>query len=137
MGRRSRNGHKAITITQQDVRELQLAKAAIRIGIQVLLEANNCSEEEIKEVIIAGAFGTYIDVANAIVIGMLPSLPLARFRQVGNAAGTGARLALISCSKRDEAKSIARQANYIELATFPRFQQIFTHAIYLGSQKVV
>jgi len=123
---------RAIVITQQDVRELQLAKAAIRTGIQVLLEASGHSEEEIQKVIIAGAFGTYIDVASAIAIGMLPSLPLDRFQQVGNAAGTGARLALISLSKRSEAQKIASRVRYIELANVPSFNQTFIQASYLG-----
>ena len=131
-----REGHPAIVITQQDVRELQLAKAAIRTGIQVLLESNGCSEEEIGQVIIAGAFGTYIDVSSAITIGMLPSLPLDRFRQVGNAAGTGARLALISLSKRAESHTIASRAHYIELASSPDFMQTFTEASYLGRYRM-
>jgi len=128
-----RNGRPAITITQQDVRELQLAKAAIQTGIQVLLEAENRSEEDIKQVIIAGAFGTYIDVSSAVVIGMLPSLPLDRFRQVGNAAGTGAKLALLSCGKRTEAQAIARRVGYVELARAPRFMQLFVEATYIRS----
>ncbi|MEA3459553.1 MAG: ASKHA domain-containing protein, partial [Chloroflexota bacterium] len=99
-----RDGRPAITITQHDVRELQLAKGAIRAGIQVLLRARGHSEEKIERVIIAGAFGTYIDVASAVAIGMVPQLPLNRFRQVGNAAGMGAKLALISRTKRIEAQ---------------------------------
>ncbi|MCK4221236.1 MAG: DUF4445 domain-containing protein, partial [Dehalococcoidia bacterium] len=118
--------------TQKDVRELQLAKAAIQTGIQVLLEAAGRFQEEIEQVTIAGAFGSYIDVSSAIAIGMLPSLPLSRFRQVGNAAGTGARLALISCSKRAESQAVARDAGYIELATVPNFMQIFTEALNIG-----
>ena len=130
-----RDGRPAITITQQDVRELQLAKAAIQTGIQVLLEAEKRSEEDIKQVIIAGAFGTYLDVSSAVVIGMLPSLPLNCFRQVGNAAGMGAKLALLSCDKRAEAQSIARQVGYIELATAPRFMPTFVEAMYIRSHK--
>jgi len=124
--------HRAIVITQQDVREIQLAKAAIRTGIQALLEANAYEEEKIKKVIIAGAFGTYIDVASAIAIGMLPTLPLERFQQVGNAAGTGARLALISRTKRAAAQKIVSGINYIELASIPGFNQTFMQASYLG-----
>jgi uncharacterized 2Fe-2S/4Fe-4S cluster protein (DUF4445 family) len=121
-----------IVITQQDVREIQLAKAAIRTGIQALLEANGYGEEKIGRVIIAGAFGTYIDVASAIAIGMLPSLPLERFQQVGNAAGTGARLALISRTKRAAAQKIVSRVNYIELASVHGFNQTFMQASYLG-----
>jgi uncharacterized 2Fe-2S/4Fe-4S cluster protein (DUF4445 family) len=136
VGEEERDGQSAITITQHDVRELQLAKAAIRAGIQVLLEANGCSEDEIKQVIIAGAFGTYIDMASAVAIGMLPSLPLNRFRQVGNAAGMGAKFALISLSKRAEAQVIASQIKYIELGSAPNFEQTFIQASYLGQYRV-
>jgi uncharacterized 2Fe-2S/4Fe-4S cluster protein (DUF4445 family) len=132
-----RAGGAAITITQHDVRELQLAKGAVRTGIQALLEANRLSNEDIDEVIIAGAFGSYIDVSSAIAIGMLPSLPLERFRQVGNAAGTGARLALISRVQRLEADSIARRVRYIELAAVPNFQDLFSQAMYLGEYRVL
>jgi uncharacterized 2Fe-2S/4Fe-4S cluster protein (DUF4445 family) len=126
----------AITITQHDIRELQLAKASIRTGIQVLLEANNCSENQIREVIVAGAFGTYINVASALIIGMLPSLPLGRFRQVGNAAGMGAKLALVSSAKRAEAQSLAARIKYIELGTAPNFNQTFIQASYLGQYRI-
>ena len=83
-------------------------------------------------VIIAGAFGTYIDVANAIAVGMLPRLPLDRFEQVGNAAGMGAKLALISKSMRNEAKAMAGRVGYVVLATAPRFMQVFSQSMYLG-----
>jgi uncharacterized 2Fe-2S/4Fe-4S cluster protein (DUF4445 family) len=131
-----RDGHPAVVITQQDVRELQLAKAAIRTGIQVLLETNACSEEEINRVIIAGAFGTYIDVSSAITIGMLPSLPISRFRQVGNAAGMGAKLALISLGKRTEAQTIASKVHYIELASAANFMKTFIQTGYLGQYRL-
>lgn len=130
-----RNGAPAITITQRDVRELQLAKGAIRTGIQALLEAKGRCEDEIDQVIIAGAFGSYIDVSSAVAIGMLPNLPLDRFRQVGNAAGTGARLALISWAQRAEAEKIARRVRYIELASVPNFQDLFSRSMYLGEYR--
>jgi len=132
-----RNGKPAITITQHDVRELQLAKAAIRTGIQVLLETSGCPEDDIKEVIIAGAFGNYIDVASAVAIGMLPSLPLKRFRQVGNAAGMGAKLALISLKSRTQAEAIASKVSYIELASVPNFEPTFIQASYLGRYRII
>jgi uncharacterized 2Fe-2S/4Fe-4S cluster protein (DUF4445 family) len=137
VGEEERGGQPAITITQRDVRELQLAKAAIRTGIQVLLEANGCSEEKIEQVIIAGAFGTYIDMASAVAIGMLPSLPLNRFRQVGNAAGMGAKLALISLSERAKAQAIASRVKYIELGSAPNFEQTFIQASYLGRYRIM
>jgi len=130
-----RNGQPAIVITHQDVSELQLAKAAIRTGIQVLMEANSRTEEEIEQVIIAGAFGSYIDVSSAVTIGMLPSLPPDRFQQVGNAAGAGAKLALLSRRKRAEAQTIASGVRYIELANSPDFMQTFIQATYIGPYK--
>jgi uncharacterized 2Fe-2S/4Fe-4S cluster protein (DUF4445 family) len=137
IGEEERGGNPAIAITQQDVRELQLAKAAIRTGIQALLEASDCSEDQVKQVIIAGAFGTYIDVASAVTIGMLPPLPLKRFRQAGNAAGMGAKLALISLSQRAEAQAIASRVRYIELASAPNFSQTFIQSSYLGRYRIV
>jgi uncharacterized 2Fe-2S/4Fe-4S cluster protein (DUF4445 family) len=136
VGEEEGNGQPAITITQRDVRELQLAKAAIRAGIQMLLEANNCSDQEIEQVIIAGAFGTYIDVQSAVAVGMLPALPLNRFRQVGNAAGMGAKLALISLGKRAEAQAVASRVEYIELGSAPHFEQTFIQASYLGRYRM-
>ncbi len=124
-------GKTAISISQKDVRELQLAKAAIQVGVETLLEANDLRENEIEQVIIAGAFGSYLDIASAIAIGMLPDLPLHRFKQVGNAAGSGARMALLSNQKRVEAQRLAEQVGYIELASVPGFQEKFTKATYL------
>ena len=121
-----------VTITQKDVRQIQLAKAAIRTGIQVLLEESGRSGDEIEEVIIAGAFGTYIDVESAVTIGMLPRLPLSRFHQVGNAAGMGAQMALASSAMRKRAETLASKIRYIELACSPQFSRIFVEACYLG-----
>jgi uncharacterized 2Fe-2S/4Fe-4S cluster protein (DUF4445 family) len=137
VSKEERKGKPAITITQHDVRELQLAKAAIRTGIQVLLETSGCAEDNINQIIIAGAFGTYIDVASAVAIGMLPSLPLNRFRQVGNAAGMGAKMALISLKSRAKAEVVASRVSYIELASAPKFGQVFVQANYLGRYRII
>jgi len=137
VSKEERGGKPAITITQHDIRELQLAKAAIRSGIQALLEASGIKEKEIKQVIIAGAFGTYINVASAIEIGMLPSLPLGRFIQVGNAAGMGAKLALISLKSRAQAKALTSRVRYIELASAPDFEHSFMQASYLGRYRII
>ena len=126
-----------IAITQRDVREVQLAKGAIRTGIQVLLDTNSCLEEDLEEVFIAGAFGSYIDIASAMTIGMLPPLPLERFKQVGNAAGTGARMALISKRMREQAQDIADRVRYIELAATAKFSRTFAQANYLGTYRIV
>ncbi|MFC1999756.1 ASKHA domain-containing protein [Chloroflexota bacterium] len=129
-------GHPEIVMTQGDVRQLQLAKAAIRTGIQILLESQGRSEEEIGQVIIAGAFGTYIDLSSAVTIGMLPSLPLDRFRQVGNAAGTGARLAVVSLGKRIQAQSLASRVDYMELGSASGFTETFIQAGYIGQYRI-
>jgi uncharacterized 2Fe-2S/4Fe-4S cluster protein (DUF4445 family) len=123
-----RPGREAITVSQKDVRELQLAKTAIRLGIQALVDDARVSENEIELVLIGGAFGTFIDVESAITIGMLPPLPVEQFKQVGNAAGTGARLALMSRSQRQVAQQIARHDAYIELACIPNFNRKFAAA---------
>ncbi len=137
VGGEERKGKPAITITQRDVRELQLAKAAIRTGIQILLEASGCTEDNIKQVIIAGAFGTYIDISSAVAVGMLPPLPVDRFRQVGNAAGMGAKLALISSKSRTRAQALASKIRYVELAASPRFRPTFVQASYLGKYRII
>jgi uncharacterized 2Fe-2S/4Fe-4S cluster protein (DUF4445 family) len=131
------NNKKTVSITQRDIREVQLAKSAIRTGIQVLLDSAGRSEEEIEKVIIAGAFGTYIDIESAINIGMLPVLPLDRFVQVGNAAGMGARHALISLEKRLEADRISKNIHYIELASYSGFNKIFVQSQYLGKYRII
>jgi uncharacterized 2Fe-2S/4Fe-4S cluster protein (DUF4445 family) len=123
-----RTDKEAITVSQKDVRELQLAKAAIRLGVRALVEAEGLTEDKIDRVILAGAFGTYIDVESAVEIGMLPALPLDRFKQVGNAAGTGARLALISSSQRSLARKIALRDGYLELGCIPEFNRKFAEA---------
>ena len=120
-----------ITISQKDVRELQLAKAAIRVGIMALTENAGIDEQDIQKVVIAGAFGTFIDIKSAITIGMLPDLPLDRFQQVGNAAGTGARLALISKEERARAGQLADKVGYIELASMRNFSTCFAEATFL------
>ncbi|RME37100.1 MAG: DUF4445 domain-containing protein, partial [Thermoflexia bacterium] len=105
---------QAITLSRKDIGEVQLAKGAIAAGWQVLLEIAGIREEEIAQVVIAGAFGTYIDVGNAVALGLLPNVPLARFEQVGNIAGTGARMALLSRAERERAARLARRVRYVE-----------------------
>ena len=126
-----RPGSSPITISQKDVRELQLAKAAIRVGIMALVENAGIEEKDIQKVVIAGAFGTFIDIKSAITIGMLPNLPLDRFQQVGNAAGTGSRMALISQTERTKASQLAEKVGYIELARMRNFSTCFAEATYL------
>ncbi len=122
---------RPILLTQKDVREIQLAKGAIRTGIEVLLRETNSNPEDVREVVLAGAFGTYLRTESAVEIGMFPRIPLERFRQVGNAAGTGATAMLISTWMRAEAEKLARRIEYIELAAVPDFAQLFAKAMLL------
>lgn len=122
---------REVVITRADVGEIQLAKGAMRAGINVLLDEAGLSAEDVDKIVIAGAFGTYVDVDSAVTVGMVPPLPLSRFVQVGNAAAIGARLALISTEQRALAEEIARQVEYIELTNDPRFVGEFTEAMFL------
>ncbi|MBC7325573.1 MAG: DUF4445 domain-containing protein [Moorella sp. (in: Bacteria)] len=120
-----------LVVTQKDISEIQLAKAAIASGTLLLLEAVGMTVADVEEVIVAGAFGTHLKLESAITIGMFPKLPLAAFRQVGNAAGTGARLALLSLAERQRGEAIARRVGYIELMTRPSFQDVFISSLLL------
>lgn len=126
---RSATGQE-ITVTREDVHQIQLAKAAIRAGVNILLHEGGICADDLDAFIIAGAFGTYIDVANAIKIGMFPPLPLEMFQQVGNAAGSGARQLLLSRQQRADALSLAQRENYIELTTYPAFTDVFVQAMF-------
>jgi uncharacterized 2Fe-2S/4Fe-4S cluster protein (DUF4445 family) len=118
-----------VVLTQDDVRAVQLAKGAIRAGIDMLLASAELTEDRIDRVIVAGAFGTYIDIGSAIEIGLLPRLPMQRFRQVGNSAGLGARLALLSRRMRSESTALTRRCRYIELSSLAGFQPAFMRRI--------
>jgi uncharacterized 2Fe-2S/4Fe-4S cluster protein (DUF4445 family) len=120
-----------IVINRRDVNEIQLAKGAIRAGIDVLLEDAGLEEEQIERVVVAGAFGTYLDVGSALAVGMFPPLARERFVQVGNAAGSGAKLALVSRRCRGVAEGIARGVEYVELTTHPHFVEAYTAALML------
>lgn len=114
-----------IVITQNDVNEIMLAKGAIQAGLKILLEATQTPLEAVQEVIVAGAFGSFLNIHNAIHIGLFPRLPNAQYRQVGNAAALGARWILISRVARQRARDLARMTNYLELTTYPRFSRQF------------
>jgi uncharacterized 2Fe-2S/4Fe-4S cluster protein (DUF4445 family) len=120
-----------IVFTQHDLRAVQLAKAAIRTGVDLLLEVARVNECEIEEIVLAGAFGNYIDLESCIAIGMLPDLPIERFSQIGNAAGIGAKLVLSSHEHRTVARGLARKASYIEMAGSPGFMSTFLNRINL------
>ncbi len=118
-----------ILVTRKDVNEIQLAKAAIRGGVEILLLDAGLKYQDIDNFIVAGAFGTYISLPNAVKVGMFPDLPADHFHQVGNAAGIGACQMLVSRQMREEALGILNTAEYIELTTHPAFADIFVRAI--------
>jgi len=120
-----------IVITQKDLIEIQLAKAAIHTGTVTLMKEAGIKEGDIDVVFIAGAFGSYIDPENARTIGMYPEVPLEKVNVVGNAAGTGARMALVSKTVRETAEEISEKVRYIELANDPDFRKELMNSYYI------
>jgi len=120
---------REIIITQEDVNEIQLAKGAIHAGLCILMELTGTAPEEVEEVIIAGAFGSFLNVKNAVVMGLFPELPNAHYRQVGNAAAIGAQWILKSSAARQRAEQIAKHIHYSELTTYPKFSRQFALAM--------
>jgi uncharacterized 2Fe-2S/4Fe-4S cluster protein (DUF4445 family) len=114
-------------ITQNDVRAIQLAKAALYAGIALLMERLGIAQ--VDRIRLAGAFGSHIDVKYAIILGMVPDCDLAQVRSAGNAAGTGARIALLDETARGTIESLVRRIEKIETAIEPRFQQLFVEAM--------
>jgi len=119
-----------IVVTQGDVREVQLAKAAIYTGAAILMKRMKVDFQDIKKVFIAGAFGNYVDPQSARTIGMFPDVPIQSVQFVGNTAGSGARMALLSTQMRRVAEEIARRIEYIELGADPDFHKEFLNATY-------
>ncbi|MBW2409997.1 MAG: DUF4445 domain-containing protein, partial [Deltaproteobacteria bacterium] len=116
----------AVYLTQGDIRQLQLAKAAIRAGIQMLLQRADLSAEDIQQVFLAGAFGNYIQKENAVRIGLLPNIPPEKIHFVGNAAGSGAEMALLSHDARMQTSQLAQEIDYLEIAHHADFQMVFS-----------
>ena len=118
---------KDITITQADVRNVQLAKGALYAGAKLMMR--RLGFEKLDKVILAGAFGSYINKEEAMILGMFPDCDLANVYAVGNAAGDGARIALLNREKREEAEEIARNVEYMELTIEANFQKEFIEAL--------
>ncbi len=114
-------GTKEISITQQDIREVQLAKSAIAAGISRLLSIAGITVDDLDNILLAGGFGNYIDLRNAIRIGLLPDVNIDKYIQMGNTAGNGAVLALKSASFISEMEKLRDKMEYIELSTDPDF----------------
>jgi uncharacterized 2Fe-2S/4Fe-4S cluster protein (DUF4445 family) len=124
---------KDITITQQDVRNVQLAKGALYTGAKLMMK--KLGVERLDKVILAGAFGSYIDPEEAMILGMFPDCDLKKIYAVGNAAGDGARIALLNRDKRAEADEIAGKVEYLELTVEGNFQKEFMEAMQFPHMK--
>lgn len=120
-----------IVLTQADIGQLQLAKAAIHAGIDILLDTLGRRPRDIRTLYLAGAFGSYLAPESARTVGMLPDLPLDRVQFVGNTAGSGARLALVSRTERQAMGTIARRIQHMPLAGDPRFPKEFASSLFL------
>jgi len=123
----SEDGGPPIVITQNDVRAIQLAKAALYAGARLLMD--QLERDTVDEIRLAGAFGSQIDPLHAMVLGLIPDCDLARVRAAGNAAGTGALIALLSGAARREIEGVVRRVEKIETAVEPRFQEHFVEAM--------
>jgi uncharacterized 2Fe-2S/4Fe-4S cluster protein (DUF4445 family) len=125
----AKNG-RAIVLTQRDIREAQLAKAAISTGTDILMQQMQIELTDIDRLYLAGAFGNYIRPESARRIGLLPDVPLEKIQFVGNAAAAGAREVLLSRSARGHAVQLAREIEYLELAGRSEFQTLFSENIF-------
>jgi len=129
LAERRTTSDEQLLLTQQDIRETQLAKAAIRAGIKLLQKKNGLVDDDIKQILLAGAFGNYIRPESALRIGLLPNVPLERIHFVGNAAASGAQMLLINSRLRQLARELARKIQYVEIAHQPDFQTVFTDSM--------
>ena len=118
-----------VTLTQKDVREVQLAKAAIRAGIELLAQQMGVQVSDIQKVYLAGAFGNYLNPASACRIGMIPPVLLDRIVPIGNAAGEGSKLCALSRNEYEYSQNLARGTEFLELASLPQFQDCYVDAL--------
>jgi uncharacterized 2Fe-2S/4Fe-4S cluster protein (DUF4445 family) len=118
-----------IVLTQDDVRQVQLAKGAIASGVAMLQHVAGISNERVAELLLAGGFGNYISIRSAVRIGLIPPLPEQKIRYVGNAASLGAQLCLLSETERERAERVAARIEHVSLAAHPDFEAIFVDAM--------
>jgi uncharacterized 2Fe-2S/4Fe-4S cluster protein (DUF4445 family) len=126
------DGQQRIVVTQNDVRQIQLAKAALYAGVKLLLD--RAGLESVDRIRLAGAFGSHIDPTYAMVLGLIPDCDLDKVSSAGNAAGTGARIALLNVAARREIESVVRKVEKIETAVEPKFQDYFVDAMALPNK---
>ena len=122
-------GGGEILLSQEDVRQVQLAKGAIAGGIRMLQTVLGLADADVAELMLAGGFGNYLSARSAVRIGLIPALPAERIRYVGNAAALGAQLALLSEPERARAARLAREIEHVSLAAHPDFQDVFVEAM--------
>lgn len=122
----SAEGGPTITVTNPDIRAIQMAKAALYSGARLLMD--KFGVEKVDRVVLAGAFGAHISAKHAMVLGMIPDCELDKVTSAGNAAGTGARIALLNLEARGEIEETVRNIEKIETAVEPRFQEHFVNA---------
>ncbi len=118
-----------IVLTQDDVRQVQLAKGAIASGVLMLQHVAGVPDARVAELMLAGGFGNYVSIASALRIGLIPPLPAERIRYVGNAAALGAQLCLVSETERQRAERVAARIEHVSLAAHPDFERIFVDAM--------
>ena len=116
---------KPIVLTQRDVRELQFAKGSIAGGIEVVMRELGVEAQDLVEIYLAGSFGSYINPQSARIIGLVPPVPVERIKAVGNAAGEGAKMALLSFREREVARSLPGIVEYLELSGRGDFNDSF------------
>lgn len=119
-----------VSISQDDIVQIQFAKGALHAASEILMERRNVRVEELDSILLAGAFGNFVNPVSARTLGMFPEVPLDSIKGIGNAAGAGAKLALLSERKREKAKRLARDVDYIELAAMPDFEDRFFSSLY-------
>lgn len=124
-----------VWLTQKDIRELQLAKAAIRAGIELLMKKLEITPEKIEDVLLAGAFGNYLRPASACGIGLIPDVLQCKIRPIGNAAGSGAQICALNRHVFEHTSVIAAQTEYLELASLPEFQDCYVDCLLFGEEE--
>ena len=124
-----RHEDRVLKVVPADIRAIQLAKAACYAGARLLMDEMGVTH--VDKVLLAGAFGSYIDVKYAMILGMIPDCDLSKVRSVGNAAGTGARIALLNAATRSEIESVVRRVEKVETAIEPKFQDYFVASMSL------
>jgi uncharacterized 2Fe-2S/4Fe-4S cluster protein (DUF4445 family) len=124
-------GRDAITITQADISNLIRSKAGVYAAVQVLLESTGTRADALDTIYVAGGFGNYLDVRKAILVGMLPDIPVERFRFVGNSSVAGAKMAVMSRHALAKAEDIANRMTYFDLMNHPKYMDAFIQANFL------